>query len=320
MDSIHSLLNSLSNQKRTWEKQLFETQGHLDCLPSCSLLLAASCAYLGYLPPERHQELWQSWVGYCKGAVALGSLEMEDEGIYKVNIKLQEDFKCQHILANEEEIIGWEREEVFPDEWTMEKCLQWRTVFQFDGGCAQVVFDPLSVFMKYFTALEKSASKNIEDSDAQLVFLSTAMIQSNIKDCLLQAAKTGKKVVLHVTSLSDTKTIQSVLYPLLTWTKPLNLTIKGKDLIPHQNFQFYIVLPYSLSAHHPDSHPFISFLLQVTPGLLMSSLECSEFGLSCVFLRHILQRMRKEICIQQRALLADLSLHKQQVTHSQVSN
>lgn len=318
MDSIHSLLNSLSNQKRTWEKQLSETQGHLDCLPSCSLLLAASCTYLGYLPPERHQELWQNWVGYCKGAVALGSLEMEEEGNYKVNIKLQEDFNCQRILANEEEIIAWEREEVFPDEWTMEKCLQWRTVFQFDGGCARVVFDPLNIFMKYITALEKSESENIEDSDPQFIFLTTDVVHSKIKDGLLQAAKAGKKVVLHVTSLSDTKTLQSILYPVLTWTKPLNITIQGKNFIPDQNFQLYIILPYSLSASHP--HCFISFLLQVTPGLLMSSLECSEFGLSRVFLRHILQRMRKELCIQQRALLADLNLHQQQVTQSQVSN
>ena len=318
MDSIYSLLNSLSNQKRTWEKQLSETQGHLDCLPSCSLLLAASCTYLGYLPPERHQELWQNWVGYCKGAVALGSLEMEEEGNYKVNIKLQEDFKCQQILGNEEEIIAWEREEVFPDEWTMEKCLQWRTVFQFDGGCARVVFDPLNVFMKYITALERSESKNIEDSDAQFIFLTTNMVQSKIKDGLRQATKAGKKVVLHMTSLSDTKTLQSILYPLLIWTKPLNKTIQGQDFIPDQNFQLYIILPYSLSA--PNPHFFISFLLQVTPGLLISSLECSEFGLSRVFLRHILQRMRKELCIQQRALLADLNLHQQQVTQSQVSN
>lgn len=303
LKAVNDLLNSLSNQRKRWETELSTTQTHLDCLATESLLVAANCTYLGHLPSEVHSQLWNSWIAYCKGAVSIGSLVIEREGIYNVNIKLEKDFNLARLLSTEEESIVWEREETFPDELMLEKCLHWRINCDFNECCSQVIFDPLNYFTRYING--------IAHNQQQLHHLTTTDLLQQ-----LQVLGTGgNTLVLQIATLSDVDQLYDTLYPILTWSPSVKPDITMQDIQLVPNFHLYIVVPFNPFT---TSHSFISFLLRATPGPQLSSLLFSQKSLSKVFLSQILHGMRRELCIQQRAMLADFSLHKQQIDKCQV--
>ena len=305
MNTINDLLNSLSCQKKLCEKELAENQSQLDCVVTQSLLLAANCVYLGYLPLELHSQLWNSWLAYCKGAVSIGSLVVvENEGTYNVNINVENVLKLTQVLSVDEEQIAWEREEIFPDPWMLEKCLHWRVNDEFNQHCCQVIFDPLNYFSQYINGIF---------NDQQLHHMTIADLNNQVQS----AALAGGTAVLEVPLLSDTEPLYDVLYPFLAWssTDTTGITIQDRKVVPKSGFKLYIVVPYDPFT---TSHHFISFLLHVSAGPQITSLLFSQRALSNVCLLHILHGMRRDLCMQHRAMLADFTLHQQQISKCQV--
>ena len=315
--STKELLGSLSNQRKKWENKLSVTQTQLDSLSSHSLLVSASCTYLGFLPPEEHKSLWENWISYCSGHVSIGSLVVEEKITHDVDIKLQKDFSFHNALATDDEKLVWEREEIFPDILSLEKCLQWKAVSCYSKGYYhQVVFDPLSFFSKYMNGL--TAIKNDDIGTVNMPYVSTDSTDSELTVKLLDAAEQGKSIAVHIQSLSTTDSFNSVLNQILSWSDSSTscIALEGKELSPLPHFQVYFV--FSVSPYLSPLHSVVGRLLLTTPTILISSLLLSQDGLSSLFQSHILQCMRRELCIQRRASMADISLHQKQVTESQV--
>ena len=311
------LIGSLSNQRKCWEKRLSDLQSQLDSLSVHSLLVSASCTYLGFLPPKEHESMWRNWVSYCSGCVAIGSLVVEEKGVHDIDIKIEDNFKCHSALASDGEKLLWERDEVFPDLCLLEKCLQWRTVSHYCGYYYQVVFDPLSFFDRYMNglAVTKSEKANSDPANDSVHYISTDSSCPDLIDKLFDGAEQGKPVVIHVDPISVSESFTIILQQIMNWSGA-SLTLKGRELSPRPQFQVYLVFP--VSPFIPPLHSVIHSLLQSTPAILLSSLFMSEEGLSSLFQSHILDCMRRELCTQRRASMADLNLHKKQVTKSQV--
>uniref|UniRef100_A0A1X7TIU7 AAA+ ATPase domain-containing protein n=2 Tax=Amphimedon queenslandica TaxID=400682 RepID=A0A1X7TIU7_AMPQE len=315
--STKELFGSLSNQRKKWENKLSVVQNQLDSLSSHSLLVSASCTYLGFLPPEEHKSLWENWISYCSGHVSIGSLVVEERITHEVDIKLQEGFSFHSALATDDEKLVWEREEIFPDLLSLEKCLQWKAVSRYSKGYYhQVMFDPLSFFSKYMNGL--IAIKNRDNnSTVNLPYTSTDSTDSKLTDKLIDAAREGKSIAVHIQSLSITDSFNNVLNQILSWSESTtsSITLNGKELHPQPHFQVFFV--FSVSPYSSPLHSVVGKLLQTTPTILLSSLLLSQEGLSSLFESHILQCMRRELCIQRRASMADISLHQKQVNESQ---
>lgn len=317
--STKELLDSLSNQRKKWENKLSTAQSQLDSLSSHSLLVSASCSYLGFLPPEEHKSLWENWISYCSGNVSIGSLVVEERITHEVDTKLQEGFSFHSALATDDEKLIWEREEIFPDFLSLEKCLQWKAVSRYSKGYYhQVVFDPLSFFAKYMNGLTAVKNNDINNGTGNLSYASTDSTDSELTDKLIDAAREGKTIAVHIQSLSITDSFNSVLNQILSWSESTTscITLDGKELNPQPHFKVFIV--FSVSPYSSPLHSVVGRLLQITPTILLSSLLLSQEGLSSLFESHILQCMRRELCIQRRASMADISLHQKQVNESQV--
>ena len=255
-------------------------------------------------------------MGYCNGTVLLGSMNIEEDERYKVNIKIQEDFNLQSLLADEAELLVWQRRNVFPDNATLEKALKWRTCLKHSDLYVQVVFDPYSMFRHYMREIFSGADDEESPTDT-VIYLSPT--QRDLLDQLSHCLQTGEKVVLQLNSLNQMEGLSNILYPFLTWSyKPSpdnKMKICSQEITPHADFQIYIVLPFELGS----PHSFISFILHTVGLKQLTSLEMSKEGLSTLFHRHVLEKSRRELCIQQRALLADLSMHKQEASKCEVS-
>lgn len=309
LQSVEDLVQCILRHKEKWGMQHDQTKNDLYSIAAHSLLVSASCTYLGLLPPEYHCQLWENWLLYCKGQVDIGCLTTTTG---PPRIIIPENFNSSSVLATEEERLVWEREETFPDKCMLEKCLQWRTVSHYGAHYTKIVFDPLNVYPQYIKGLSK------EDKNNDIHYLSD-LDPHELVDQLETAAKEGHQVAILLNSLPDINSEPipyNILLPLLLTTSSASLIILGKKIVPKPKFTVYVVLP--VSPFSPRPHPLVSFLIQHTPGLCLTSLIFSQESLSNLFLKYILHCLRRELCIQHRALIADISLHQKQVTKNQV--
>lgn len=74
MDSARHLLSTISSKRARWDAKLNVIHDQIDSVPGHALLCAASVCYLARTPPDTHRQLLTNWLGYCSGAVSLGSL------------------------------------------------------------------------------------------------------------------------------------------------------------------------------------------------------------------------------------------------------
>lgn len=77
LESAKHLLAIISAQRERWDTNLSIIHSRIDSTPGHALLCSASVCYLSRIPSDKHQELLTNWLGYCSGAVTLGSLAVE---------------------------------------------------------------------------------------------------------------------------------------------------------------------------------------------------------------------------------------------------
>ena len=290
-------MKDLSHQKRSWEEKLSETQNFLDSLPAHSLLIASGCTYLGCLPSEQQEELWTLWIKLSNG----------EGGDFRraCTTPIRESFSLQQVLATEQEILAWKKEEVFPDSVLLDKVLMWQARREHgDQYTAQIVFDPHRMYDRFARAVSNN-------NDSAMILSSD---QADLMELIVKGLQENNSIVVHVKSLKSLHLIKE-LRAVLTGScvRSNAICLIGQEIPIPDNFYFDIVIPCSPTV----SDPFIDSVLNLTPVGQVTTLECSRQGLSAIFLQCLLHRMRKELCVQQRALLADLSIHKQEVQHCQ---
>ena len=67
----------MSGHRQKWMERLDEISSRADSVPGHAMLCAAGISYLPSIPPDRHKDMMNNWLGYCSGVVALGSLASE---------------------------------------------------------------------------------------------------------------------------------------------------------------------------------------------------------------------------------------------------
>ena len=308
---VRRLLDSLSNQKRIWEGKLTDTQSHLDCLPVESLLISAMLTYCNPLPTNLHTILWENWIKYCEGKVLLGSFSLDKSNAHKVNVKVASDLNVRKVLTEPDELLALERREIFSDDVSLEKALLWK--IRSNKLFIQAVFDPDSVALNYIEGLHNNEDE--EQTVNRTVHLKST--QTDLIEKLVYSIEQGSVCVLHVVLPIHTKLLCNAIQPLLTHlngSEHNDLLINNQIVIPHSDFQLYIIVPLSISSQHP----FALFLLHLLASEQLSNVELSRKGLSVLLHRHIVEESRRELSIQKRALLADLRMHQQSVLESEV--
>ena len=87
LESARHLLLTISSQRARWDTKLDIIHDRIASLPGHALLCAASVCYLARTPPHTHRQLLSNWLGYCSGAVSLGSLAIEHGGLQAAQVR-----------------------------------------------------------------------------------------------------------------------------------------------------------------------------------------------------------------------------------------
>ena len=305
---IQRLLDSLLNQKRIWEDQLSDAQTHLDCLPAESLLISALATYCNLLPSFHYLQLWNSWIGYCHGNYQLGSINLnniDENPIQRMNIKIKDDLNVQNILSNPDELLTLKKSGIFFDTVTLDKALLWKISRK---PFVKVVFDPDSMAPCYIQGIYNPEGKG----NSEIVCVDTN--QQNLSDELLSCVKNGFVIILHIVH-PISNTVFSTIKPFLLSSFETNTIYIGNENVTlHSDFKLYIVLPLSVN----NEHWLISSILSSSPSERFVNTELSQEGLTQFIHCLIVEECHRELSIQQRALLADLRIHKQSVLESEV--
>ena len=318
MDTTQKLLDCLSNQKRNWEDKLTNAQQHLDCLPAESLIVVAMATYCSVLCPELYQKLWKNWISYCFGMASMGSLSRDNSRINEINIKIEEGLSVQNVLAEVDELLVWDRSQVFPESALLGKALLWRMRMKYCKMFIQVVFDPENKASHFIEELYKGGEETMDDTTCRWIPLGTD--EPDLMKKLIHCAQEGSKTILQMQCLANIDRLYPILQSLIWWSNNCShanaITLNSHEVTLNPNFQLYILLPLHIS----HKHALVSFIIQNSSLEQLTNLEVSQAGLSTLFHCHIIQETRRELCIQQKALLADLRMHKQEVINSDVSN
>lgn len=217
------------------------------------------------------------------------------------SVPVQEGFSLHQVLVSEQDMLAWEKEEVFPDAIVLDKVLMWQARRDYNDGCAvQVIFDPHNMYDKFIRATGR------EDNLA----MQLSSDQPDLLDLIVKGLREETPIVVHVKSLKSAPNLTKELHMLFTgsYLSSGTICIRGQEIPIPNSLYFDVVIPCSPTA--PE--PFVDAVLNLTPVGQITALDCSQEGLSTIFLQSLMHRMRKELCIQRRALLADLSLHKQE--------
>ena len=86
LESARYLLSTISSERARWDAKLTTIHDRIDSVPGHALLCAASVCYLARTPPDTHGQLLTNWLGYCSGAVSLGSLALEHGGLQAAQV------------------------------------------------------------------------------------------------------------------------------------------------------------------------------------------------------------------------------------------
>ena len=151
--------------KDSWERERAAIGSLIQCSAGHALLSAASVCYLARAPPQLHRRLWDSWVGYCCGRVAIGSLQepLASQHVYlshRPEVDVLEDFSVVGILSDKMERLYWEQQQSFPNSVTLERCLAARSVMQSKLNHWPLVFDPYQLFQHYASALAQPSRRS----------------------------------------------------------------------------------------------------------------------------------------------------------------
>lgn len=323
MNTLQHLLHSIDMQKEKWEKQLKDAQAFLKCLPASSLLVAAAATYSTCLPMNKHQELWESWMGYCKGERSLGSLQpIHTQSQFahmgtKPKIQVQEIFDLKQVLASMDELVKWKHDNVFPHSIILEKCLLLRAKQRFGKAQVHVVFDPHHQFKKYvavFNATDNEQQPSEIQEESQQVEDVTTFFLSELTDfdLLVESLMTECTIVLVINSVKCVPEAMKVLLPLLQCRD------KDSEIEMDRGTNLFLILHASLSSSQ-EMTP-LAVLFQALASFHIINLELEQEGLCNLVHHSVLEQIRHDLCVQQRALLADLQLHLQIAQECQVHN
>ena len=249
--------------------------------------------------------------------MTLGSMGQDNPDTGKTNVVIEHDLSVRDVLIEKDELLALERREIFSDNASLEKAFLWRIRMKQCRMFVQVVFDPDDVALRYAEGLSSDDQEN--STDGNIVFLKSC--QSDYEDKLALSVEHGSKTVLQVFLPINTDHLSSIIDPLVTWSNKSTtglsdtLHINDKVVTPHANFQLFILVPLGINRQHV----FVTYLLRAFVSEQLSNMELSQEGLSSLIHRHIVEESRRELSIQQRALLADLRIHKQSVVDSEVS-
>ena len=167
------LLSSLSPWKTRWEESRAAVRTRTLSSPGHAVLAAANITYLSRVPAESHRELWDAWIGYCKGRVQLGCLvESDKQHSYRDHqplVQVKADFSPKSILSVDAEQSHWSHYASFPDAVTLERCIAARTAVDSPFSPLPLVMDPHQLFQHYAHALEFHRSEEHAAKEGSLV-------------------------------------------------------------------------------------------------------------------------------------------------------
>lgn len=86
LEEAQQILDAMAAQRRKWEERLTEISSRIDSVPGHAMLCAAGVCYLARSPPDRHQDMVASWLGYCSGVVPLGSMATEQNKLQSAQV------------------------------------------------------------------------------------------------------------------------------------------------------------------------------------------------------------------------------------------
>ena len=110
-----SITNTMAGQRRMWEEQLSVISSRINSIPGHAMVSAASMYYLSRAPPDKHKELLSNWLGYCSGAVPLGSLELDKnklqsaqvcESVYNYNVHVLDFIRMDQLLISRSKYVS----------------------------------------------------------------------------------------------------------------------------------------------------------------------------------------------------------------------
>ena len=353
----------MSTQRRKWDAKLKETHSRIASVPGHALLCAASTCYLPRVPPDSHSELLNNWLGYCAGAVSLGSLTDYSslQGGLKsaqgqhgfasqqtVVVRIQSDFSISGSLSEKDERSFWKEESVFPDDVTLERCLQCRAACRYGSESWPLVFDQHNLFLDLLCAMEhnacsshgnggnsalKSADRHSalqrKPSSSKLVqtFVTLKLTEPDMVIELREAVLTGRTVALILDTQNlpriesdELKFIEKVIqrdFTLNPSTGRTELHTDTSSTQVHENFSLYLVIPEQTPTTFLQED---SSLIRDLASHCVVELSLSGAGLEKHFQRLVIGKERPEFSIRYKSLLTDMTLHHQQIASSQVSD
>ena len=319
--ALQHLLQSVAGRKENWEKQLDDAQVFLQNLPATSLLVAAAATYSICLPINKQQELWDSWVGYCKSDRSLGSLQPSHnlsqfaDMSTRPSIHIHDSFTLEQALSCSDELVKWKQLSLFPHSIILKKFLLLRAKQRFGNAQIHVVFDPHDQFNKYLTVFninhnEQSPSTLQQDNQQVEDVLTFLMSELTNFEPLVESLATGCVVVLVINTVKHISEAVKVLLSLLQCDD------RDCDFEINPRTQLFIIVHASLS-NSQDLSP-LTTLFQALASFHIINLELDQQALCNVVHHSVLEHIRHDLCVQQRALLADLRLQLQIVQESQV--
>ena len=76
----------MSAQRKKWMDRLDVISSWTDSVPGHAMLCAAGMCYLPSVPPDRHKDMMENWLGYCSGVVPLGRLASEQGSLQPTQV------------------------------------------------------------------------------------------------------------------------------------------------------------------------------------------------------------------------------------------
>ena len=159
LSSAGRLLSTLSPWKSRWEEDRAAIHTRTLSSPGHAVLAAANITYLSRLPADSHRQLWDGWLGYCKGRVQPGCLVESETQQHTYHdhqplVQVEADFSPKNILSVDSEQSRWSHYASFPDAVTLERCIATRTTVEKPFSPLPLVMDPHQLFQHYAHELE----------------------------------------------------------------------------------------------------------------------------------------------------------------------
>lgn len=95
LESAQEIVGALAVQRRKWMEKLQEIFSRINSIPGHAMLCAAGVCYLARSPPDKHKDLLDNWMGYCTGAVPLGSFSV-DKKVHSATRSALKLILCSH--------------------------------------------------------------------------------------------------------------------------------------------------------------------------------------------------------------------------------